>query len=104
MSMPSDKSPIYNMHIEVLLEQVRLVAFFALGKVTALSYLPFLQHFQPHILRVCLFYTAKFPAYSSWLYDPLNEDIFLSPGFCVVPDMMNILSTLVRALASKWIF
>ena len=50
------------MHVEVLLEQVRLVAFFALGRVSALSYLPFLQHFQPHILRVCLFYTAKFPA------------------------------------------
>ena len=81
--MPSDKSPFYNMHVEVLLEQVRLVAFFALGRVSALSYLPFLQHFQPHILRVCLFYTAKFPAYSSWLYDPLNEDIFLSPGICV---------------------
>ena len=83
MPMPSDKNPFYNIHVEVLLEQVRLVVFFALGRVSTPSYLQFLQHFQPHILWVCLFYIVKFPAHSSWLYDPLNKDIFLSPGFCV---------------------
>lgn len=51
--------------VEALPERIRLVDSFKLGRVGALSYLLFLQHFQPHVLQVCLFYTVKFRAIRS---------------------------------------